>query len=83
MYTLVYHRKETKGSVIVKSEYASGEFRLKKNALHYLWKVVQNEYLEMGYTTEVRVGGLYCYQSCKNAQGERKTVEEWIKIEKY
>jgi hypothetical protein len=83
MYTLVYRRKETEGSNIVKSAYTSGDFRLKKNALHYLWEIVQNEYREMGYATEIKVGGLYCYTSCKHAQGERKIIEEWIKVEKY
>lgn len=44
------------------------------------WKIVQNEYREMGYATEVKAGGLYCYKSCKNAKGERTIVEEWVKV---
>ena len=83
MYTLVYRKKETEGSNISESAFARGDFRLKKNALHYLWEIVQNEYRETGYATEEKVGGLYCYKSSKNAQGERMITEEWIKVEKY
>ena len=82
MYTLVYRRREIESSNIVKSAFISGVFRLKKSALHYLWDIVQNEYKDMGYATEVRVGGLYCYKSCKNTKGERKIIEETIKVEK-
>lgn len=57
-------------------------FRLRKNALHYLFDIVQNEYRERGYATEVRVGSLYCYKSDKTAQGERKIIELLIKVEK-
>lgn len=83
MYTLVYHRKETEGSNVIKSAFTRGDFRLKRNALHFLWEIIESEYREEGYATEKRVGGLYCYKSSKNAQGERKITEEWIKVEKY
>lgn len=83
MYTLVYRRKETESNNVYKSAFTRGDFRLKKNALHFLWEVIENEYREEGYATEKRVGGLYCYKSNKNAQGERKIIEEWIKVEKY
>lgn len=63
--------------------YGMGEFfRLRKNALHYLFDIVQNEYRERGYTTEVRVGSLYCYKNDKNAQEDRKIIEILIKVEK-
>ena len=36
----------------------------------------------MGFATEPRVGGIYCYKSEKTAQGERKITEIIIKVEK-
>lgn len=67
-----------------KFEYIStGEFfRLRRNALHYLFDIVQNNYRESGYTTEVRVGSLYCYKSNKTVEGDRKIIEILIKVEK-
>ena len=63
--------------------FGMGEFfRLRKNALHYLFDIVQSEYRERGYATEVRVGSLYCYKSDKNAQRDRKIIEILIKVEK-
>lgn len=83
MYTLNYRKKVTEGSNVVESAYTRGNFRLRRNALHILWEVIENEYREAGYATEKTVGGLYCYRSSKDAQGERKITEEWIKVEKY
>ena len=57
-------------------------FRLRRNALHYLFDIVQNEYRERGYATEVRVGSLYCYKSDKTDDGNRKIIEILIKVEK-
>lgn len=57
-------------------------FRLRKNALHYLFDIVQNEYREHGYATEKRVGCIYCYKSVKTAEGNRKIIEILIKVEK-
>ena len=57
-------------------------FRLRRNALHYLFDIVQNEYRERGYATEVRVGSLYCYKSDKTDKGNRKIIEILIKVEK-
>lgn len=63
--------------------FGMGEFfRLRRNALHYLFNIVQNEYRERGYATEERVGSLYCYKSDKNAQRDRKIIEILIKVEK-
>lgn len=66
MYKLNYYEKSIAGnaSEIEKFEYVdTGEsFRLRRNALHYLFDIVQSEYRENGYTTEVRVGSLYCYK---------------------
>ena len=57
-------------------------FRLRRNALHYLFDIVQSEYREGGYATEQRVGSLYCYKSEKTAKGNRKIIEILIKVEK-
>lgn len=63
--------------------FGMGEFfRLRRNALHYLFDIVQSEYKEKGYATEVRVGSLYCYKSDKTAQEDRKITEILIKVEK-
>lgn len=70
--------KEQNYEYLGKSEY----FRLRRNALHYLFEKVQNEYRAMGFATETRVGSLYCYKSEKLAQGNRKVTEILIKVEK-
>jgi hypothetical protein len=86
MYRLNYYSKITEGlsHKEQKFEYVgSGEtFRLRKNALHYLLEIVQNEYRDMGFATEIRVGSIYCYKSEKTAQGDRKVIELLIKVEK-
>ena len=86
MYRLCYYRKITEGQSSKEQEYeycGSGEtFRLRKNALHYLLKIVQNDYKVMGYSIEVRKGSIYCYRSEKTAQGNRRIIEYLIKVEK-
>ena len=86
MYKLNYYVKHTESLTSKEQDYeylGTGEFfRLRRNALHYLFDIVQNEYKEMGYATEVRVGSIYCYKSEKTAQGDRKITEILIKVEK-
>lgn len=86
MYKLNYYSKITEGLASKEQEYeylGMGEFfRLRKNALHYLFEIVQSEYNSMGYATEKIVGGLYCYKSEKTTQGNRKVMELLIKVEK-
>lgn len=86
MYTLNYYSKSIADNVNEKQEFkynGEGEtFRLRKNALHYLYDIVQSEYRERGYTTEKRVGSLYCYKSMKTDKGNRKIIEILIKVEK-
>ena len=63
--------------------FGMGEFfGLRRNALHYLFDIIQSEYRERGYATEIRAGSLYCYKSDKHAQGDRKIIEILIKVEK-
>lgn len=86
MYKLNYYSKLTIGLASKEQDFeytGTGEaFRLRRNALHYLFDIVQNEYRAMDYATEVRVGSLYCYKSDKTAEGDRKIIEILIKIEK-
>lgn len=86
MYKLNYYSKKTEGLAGKEQEYeylGMGEFfRLRKNALHYLFEIVQSEYNSMGYATEKIAGGLYCYKSEKTTQGDRKVTELLIKVEK-
>lgn len=86
MYTLIYYSKQKTSNVNKKQEFeynGEGEtFRLRKDALHYLYDIVQSEYRKMGYATEKRVGSLYCYKSVKMAERNRKIIEILIKVEK-
>lgn len=82
MYQLVHYYRETTGSEIIEREYHSNEFRLRKNALHYLREIVQSEYREEDFGTEQIVGGINCYKSEKTDSGERKIIEMKIKVEK-
>ena len=86
MYKLNYYVKITEGLSSKEQNYkylGMGEsLRLRKNALHYLFDIVQIEYRAMGYATETRVGSLYCYKSDKTTQGDRRIMEMLIKVEK-
>lgn len=82
MYQLVYYYRETTSSEVIEREYHSNEFRLRRNALHYLLEIVQSEYREEGFGTEQIVGGINCYKSEKIDNGDRKIIEVKIKVEK-
>lgn len=83
MYQLVYYYRETTGNKVIEKEYRNKfEFRLRRNALHYLLEIIQNEYRENGYGTEQIVGGINCYKSEKTENGDRKIIEMRIKVEK-
>lgn len=88
MYQLVTYYRETKteyksglNEVVEREYFSSDEFRLRKNALHYLLEIVRSDYREQGYATEERVGGIFCYKSEKTTLGT-KTEEIHIKVEK-
>lgn len=85
MYKLNYYSKLTEGLANKEQDFeytGTGEtFRLRRNALNYLFDIVQNEYRAMGYATEKRVGSLYCYKSWKDTVGNRKVIEILIKVE--
>lgn len=83
MYAVIYYFKETKGQSVIEKEYHRGEmFRLRKNALHYVLDIVQSDYRKDGYGTEPMVGGINCYKSMKDGNGERVITEVRIKVEK-
>lgn len=86
MYKLNYYRKSITDNASKEQKFehlGMGEFfRLRRNAIHYLYDIVQSEYREKGYATEVRVGSLYCYKSEKTAEGNREVTEILIKVEK-
>jgi len=86
MYKLNYYRRSIADNADKEQKLehlGMGEFfRLRRNALHYLLDIVQNEYREDGYATEVRAGSLYCYKSDKTEEGNRKITEILIKVEK-
>lgn len=58
------------------------EFRLKRDALHYLRGIVQNDYKENGYTTEVKTEGIVCYKSKFTEKGKRESEKVLIKVER-
>lgn len=82
MYTIVYYVKEKEGSRVFELKYVGEEFRLKRNALHYLREIVKDYYINEGYATENIVSGLNCYKSEKTNKGDRKITETSIKVEK-
>lgn len=82
MYTIIYYYRETEGESVVEREYHGDEFRLRRDALHYVLDIVQSDYREDGYGTEPIVGGIKCYKSKKTENGDRKIMEVKIKVEK-
>ena len=87
MYQLVYYYRETVDNrrneyKKYNGGYSSTQFRLKRNALHYLREIVQSEYREEGFGTEEIKGGIYCYKSEKIENGGLKIIELNIKVEK-
>lgn len=82
MYTLVYYVRKTEGDKVYKNEYHGEEFRLKRNALHFLREITKECYIESDYAVEDVKNGLNCYKSKKDAKGERETIEMRIRIEK-
>lgn len=82
MYQVVYYYKETLSTTVKETVVEGNEFRLRRNALHYIFDIIQNDYREDGWGTEPIVGGINCYKSEKTESGERKITEIRIKVEK-
>lgn len=83
MYRIVEHQTVTNGTEVYRNEFNYCiEFRLRRNALHYVTEVMQSEYREKEFATEPRVGGIYCYKSEKTESGKRKVTEVRIQVVK-
>ena len=82
MYTLVYYVKRTENEKVYENKYPGEEFRLKRDASHFLREISKECYIENEYTVEDVKNGLNCYKSKKNAKGIRETIETRVRIEK-
>lgn len=87
MYKLVHYYKQTESLASKEQEYQRNDsncevFRLRRDALHYVMDIIQEDYRNLGFATEPRIGGIYCYKSEKTTQGDRKITEIIIKVEK-
>lgn len=82
MYKVVYYYKETIGKTVNEQVIEGDEFRLRRNALHYVLDMVQSDYREDDWGTEPIIGGINCYKSEKLESGDRKIMEVKIKVEK-
>lgn len=82
MYTLVYYVKRTENGQTYDYEYPCEEFRLKKDALHFMRGRSKEGYIERGYAVEDVKNGLNCYRNKMNAEEVRETVEIRVRIEK-
>lgn len=82
MYKVVYYYKETVRNEVKEEVVDGDEFRLRRNALHYVLDILQSDYREDGWGTEPIVGGINCYKSEKLESGDRKIMEVRIKVEK-
>ena len=49
MYTLVYYVKKAESEKVYENKYHGEEFRLKKNALHFMREISKECYIENGY----------------------------------
>lgn len=82
MYQIVYYVKRTESEKVSENKYPGEEFRLKKNALHFLREISKGCYIENGYAVEDVKNGLNCYKSKINAKGVRETFDIRARIEK-
>lgn len=82
MYTLVYYVKRTESEKVYENKYPGEEFRLKKDALHFIRGISKECYIENDYAVEDVKNGLNCYKSKKNTKGVRETIETRVRIEK-
>ena len=83
MYKVVHYYKEMVVGKSVKEEVVEGdEFRLRRNALHYVLDIVRSDLKADGWGTEPIVGGINCYKSEKLKEGGRKIMNVIVKVEK-
>lgn len=82
MYKVVYYHKETIGKEVELNVVEGDTFRLRRNALHFILDIIQNDYREDGWGTEPIKGGVSCYKSIKTDNRDRKLKEVKIVVEK-
>lgn len=82
MYQLVYYVRKTEDEKVYENEYQGEEFRLKKDAIHFMRKISKECYIENGYTVEDVKNGLNCYKNKMSNKGVRETIETRARIEK-
>lgn len=82
MYTIAYYAKRTVDGIVYEEKYPGEDFRVKKNALHFLRKELKERYIENGYTVEDVKNGINCYKSKINTKGLREAIETRVRIEK-
>ena len=84
MYKIVFNRIETgmKQSTKEVREYPH-QFRLKRNAVHYVRETVQNDFRREGYATElIAKGGISCFKSEITSEGNRNEIEFTIEVKR-
>jgi hypothetical protein len=84
MYKIVFTRKETCNNQSVKevNEYPH-QFRLKRNAVHFVREIFQNDFKKEGYATElIPKGGLSCIKTEITSKGNRNEIEFIIEVKK-
>lgn len=83
MYKVVYYYKEMIVGKSVEEKIIEGaEFKLRRNALHYVLDIVRSDLMAEGYGTAPIVGGINCYKSERIEKGSRKMIEIRVKVEK-
>ena len=84
MYKVVYNQTETCMGQSTKEvhEYPH-QFRLKRNAVHYIREIKQSEFKKQGYATElIAKGGISCYKSEITSKGNRNEIDIIIEVKK-
>ena len=84
MYEIVYIRKETNDIQSIEQVHVyPHQFRLKRNAVHYVREIIQNIYREEGYATElIAKGGISCFKTETSPMGNRIEIEFTIEVKK-
>lgn len=84
MYKVVFNRIETCTGQSTKEvhEYPH-QFRLKRNAVHYVREIMQSEFRRQGYATElIAKGGISCFKSEITSKSNRNEIEFIIEVKK-
>ena len=84
MYKVVFNQTETCMGQSTKEvhEYPH-QFRLKRNAVHYIREIMQSELRRQGYATElIAKGGISCFKSEITSKGNRNEIEYIIEVKK-